>query len=125
MKRKKKRKYKDPNLGKQVLTLVVLLLILAALLSVKYLDASGAFAPKPYPTTYPTATPGPTFEITTESGVVIRTEVTPAPRITPTPSPEPTPEGAVPTEVPPPVVVIENQGSLEILIPEELDSEGF
>lgn len=115
----KKTKKKRKSTAGRLIVLLILLLSLAGLLALKYFTSQPAAAP---------AAPAPTefFEEYLDSGVIIRpaqatqTEMTsqsaPAPTKAPVQQPAEEPQGAV---------ILQNQGDLEIIIPEGMESAGF
>lgn len=98
MSRKRKKKKSS---GALVLVFVLLLVLLAALVALKFLGIGRAVPAEP------SATP---------AAVETSPEATEVPAASPTPTP------MQPVEAP---VILENQGELEIIIPEDMESDGF
>lgn len=100
------------------IVLIMLLALLAVLIALRYFSHSPETLPEG---TAPATdapevivTPAPTPETATSDTTTI--PVTAAPAATAAPASTPTPQ---------PVVVLENQGDLEIVIPEDMESDGF
>lgn len=108
----KKTKKKKKNSAGLFLVLLVLLLALVALLGLKFFTNQDSPAPE--------VEPAAPIETTSVPDPV---EPTPA-AVTAAPVAEaaPTPTPMQPAEAP---VILENQGDLEIIIPDDMDSEGF
>lgn len=113
--RKKKRKS-----AAGLIVLLLMLLILGLLLAMRAFSLVGTTSPDPTPEVTP-------YEEHYESGVIIRPLQSPvletddhtvsvAPTTVPTSSPEEANQGAY---------ILEDHGELEIIIPEDMDSDGF
>ncbi len=111
--RRRRRKRKS---SAGLIVLLLMLAILALLVALRAFDVIGAKQPEPTP-----------FVEEFESGMVIRTEQSPevespantaAPRPSATPTPQPAEESQG-------AVILEEQGALEILLPEDMESGGF
>ena len=110
MKNKKKKK----NTAKRFIVLLVLLLLLACLLALKFFTNMNTADNAPS-----APVPDATMPIETDTNTATAEETTEsAPALLPTAEPIP----YAPTQAP---VILENQGEIEIIIPEEMEQGGF
>ena len=111
-----RRKKKKSRAG--LVVFLLLFVVLALLLALRAFDVITVSSPDPTPTPY---------EEHLDSGVIIRPLQSPEldedelPSV-PTASPVPTPQAV---EEPQGAVILEQHGELEILVPEDMDSDGF
>ena len=116
----KKKTKKKTNPAGRFLVLLILLLMLAALLAVKYFGIGPGAAPASDSVSDPSAP----SETDSQGVAYLSGDEPDIPAETPTPTPPPTLPPATPEAIQEPII-LENQGNIEIIIPEDMESEGF
>ena len=119
----RKRKKSSP-LG--LVVLVLLLVLVAGLVVLRVIsDKPDILGDKATSVTPVPGEENSSVDITATAAPALPAESTESP-VTPAPTPSPTPSPTpVPTNTPQPPVILDNQGELEIFIPDDLISDGF